>query len=55
MTFKKLTIDNYEITKDGRVINKNTNHELKPQKNGKGTIRDVRNYKIWKIKNEKNS
>lgn len=36
---KKLTIKDYEITKDGQIINKNTNHILKPQPNGKGYLR----------------
>lgn len=39
MARKKLTIDDYEITKDGRVINKTNNHVLTPQPNGKGYLR----------------
>lgn len=36
---KMLTIDDYEITRDGQVINKKTGHILKPQPNGKGYLR----------------
>lgn len=36
---RKLTIDDYEITRDGQVINKNNGHVLKPQPNGKGYLR----------------
>lgn len=39
MPRKKLTIDDYEITKEGQVINKITNHILKPQPNAKGYLR----------------
>ena len=35
----KLTIDDYEITRDGKVINKHTGHTLAPQPNGKGYLR----------------
>lgn len=34
--YRKLTIDDYEITRDGDVINKHSGKRLKPQKNGKG-------------------
>ena len=37
--YKKYTVDDYEITKDGEVINKHTGKTLKPQKNGKGYLR----------------
>lgn len=33
------TIDDYIITRDGRVINKHNGHISKPQKNGKGYLR----------------
>lgn len=39
MAPRKLTLDDYEITRDGQVINKNTNHTLIPQPNGKGYLR----------------
>ena len=39
MASRKLTLDDYEITRDGQVINKNTNHTLIPQPNGKGYLR----------------
>lgn len=39
MASKKLTINDYEITKDGQIINKYTNHVLKPQPNSKGYLR----------------
>lgn len=39
MPAKKLTIDDYEITKDGQVINKITQHILKGQPNNKGYLR----------------
>lgn len=37
--YKIYTIDDYDITKDGDVINKHTRKKLKPQKNGKGYYR----------------
>lgn len=37
--YKTYTIDDYEITRDGEVINKHTGKHLKPQKNGKGYYR----------------
>jgi len=37
--YKRLTIEDYEITKDGQVINKHTGKVVKPQKNGKGYLR----------------
>ena len=39
MAPKRLTIDDYEITRDGQVINKTNGHILKPQPNGKGYLR----------------
>lgn len=39
MAPRRLTIDDYEITKDGQVINKTNGHVLKPQPNGKGYLR----------------
>ena len=36
---RMLTLDDYEITKDGQIINKNTHHILKPQPNAKGYLR----------------
>ena len=39
MAPRKLTIEDYEITRDGRVINKTNGHVLKPQPNGKGYLR----------------
>lgn len=39
MAPRKLTIDDYEITRDGKVINKQTGHMLAPQPNGKGYLR----------------
>ena len=39
MAPRKLSLNDYEITRDGRVINKLTNHTLSPQPNGKGYLR----------------
>lgn len=39
MAPRLLTIDDYEITKEGEVINKTNGHKLKPQPNGKGYLR----------------
>ena len=39
MAPRKLTIDDYEITRDGKVINKHAGHTLAPQPNGKGYLR----------------
>lgn len=39
MPRKQLTLDDYEITRDGQVINKTNGHVLKPQPNGKGYLR----------------
>jgi len=33
------TIEDYDITRDGKVINKKNGHVLKPQPNGKGYLR----------------
>lgn len=37
--YKRLAIEDYEITKNGQVINKHTGKVVKPQKNGKGYLR----------------
>ena len=37
--YKTYTIDDYEVTRDGKIINKHTSREVKPQKNGKGYYR----------------
>lgn len=37
--YRTFTIDDYEITKDGEVINKHSGRHVKPQKNGKGYYR----------------
>lgn len=37
----KLTLEDYDITKEGQVINKHTGRILKPQPNGKGYLRVV--------------
>ena len=40
MGFKTFTLDDYEITREGDVINKRWgNRKLKPQPNGKGYLR----------------
>ena len=39
MGFPAYTIDDYEITYDGRVINKRCGREVKAQPNGKGYLR----------------
>ena len=39
MAPRKLTLENYDITRDGKVINKNTGYQLTPQPNGKGYLR----------------
>lgn len=39
MATRMLTIEDYEITRDGQVINKTNGHILKPQPNGKGYLR----------------
>ena len=36
---RTLTIEDYEITREGQVINKHTGRILKPQPNGKGYLR----------------
>ena len=35
----KLTLNDYEITRDGKIINKTNGRVVKPQKNGKGYLR----------------
>jgi DNA-binding transcriptional regulator YiaG len=37
--FDAFTMDDYQITYDGRIINKKWGREVKPQKNGKGYLR----------------
>lgn len=37
----KLTLEDYDITEEGQVINKHTGRILKPQPNGKGYLRVV--------------
>ena len=37
--YKQLTLDDYDITRSGKVINRHTGREIKPQKNGKGYYR----------------
>ncbi len=37
--YRTFTVDDYEITKDGEVINKHSGKHVKPQKNGKGYYR----------------
>lgn len=39
MAPRKLTLEDYEITRDGQVINKVTGHTLLGQPNGKGYLR----------------
>lgn len=39
MAPKLLTTDDYEITREGQIINKHTGHILKPQPNSKGYLR----------------
>ena len=39
MGFSKFTIDDYEITREGEVINKRWGRKVRPQKNGKGYLR----------------
>lgn len=40
MGFKTFALDDYEITQDGKIINKKWgNREVKPQPNGKGYLR----------------
>ena len=38
---KTLTLEDYEITIEGQIINKRNGHVLKPQPNGKGYLRVV--------------
>ena len=37
--YKKYTINDYEITKEGQIINKHNGHIVKPQPNSKGYLR----------------
>lgn len=37
--YKRFTIDDYEITRDGEIINKHNGHKVKPQLNSKGYLR----------------
>ena len=41
MGFKTFTIDDYEITREGEVINLKWGRKVKPQPNGKGYLRVV--------------
>lgn len=36
---KFYTIEDYEITKEGQIINRHNGHKIKPQPNGKGYLR----------------
>lgn len=44
---KFYTLEDYEITKDGQIINKHNNHILKPQPNGKGYLRVIIGHKRY--------
>ena len=37
--YRRFTLEDYEITRSGEVINKHTGKHVKPQKNGKGYYR----------------
>jgi len=37
--YRRLSVEDYEITKEGQVINKLTGKIVKPQRNGKGYLR----------------
>ena len=37
--YRKFTLEDYEVTKNGKIINKHTGREIKQQKNGKGYYR----------------
>ena len=37
--WKFYTIEDYEITKEGQIINRHNGHKIKPQPNGKGYLR----------------
>lgn len=39
MAPRLLTIEDYEITREGQIINKTNGHILKPQPNAKGYLR----------------
>ena len=39
MGFKTFTLDDYEVTKDGKIYNKKWGRYVKPQPNGKGYLR----------------
>lgn len=39
MGFPKFTLEDYEITREGEVINKRRGRKVKPQPNGKGYLR----------------
>ena len=41
MGFPKFTMDDYEITRNGDVINKKWGRAVKPQPNGKGYLRTI--------------
>lgn len=38
---QRLSLEDYEITREGQVINKHSNRILKPQPNGKGYLRVI--------------
>ena len=44
---KFYTLEDYEITKEGKIINKHNNHILKPQPNGKGYLRVIIGHKRY--------
>lgn len=37
--YRTFTVDDYDITKDGEIINRHSGRHVKPQKNGKGYYR----------------
>ena len=37
--YRKYDLSDYEVTRDGEVINRHNGHVVKPQKNGKGYLR----------------
>lgn len=37
--YRKYTLDDYEVTRDGDVINRHNGRKVKPQPNGKGYLR----------------
>ena len=56
MAPRKLTLEDYIITEDGRIINSTNGHERKPQPNSKGYLRvmiDGKNYFVHRLVAEK--